>query len=230
VDGEIVNLSNEEENQQDYMSPIRLDISYPSGSIDTFQQLDYREIWTIGYNVKVKFIGGIHDQSLSQFTRDYEKNQELLMNSAMSHDEHTTFMPVEQNEEHIKTQAEINSTPVQPVAHSTLSVMSGAKEKFPKWAHDALQKVWPEQREHAFKFQIDYKVIWELPRFLSAYFPAKQDLRNVLTLTGDEKKAQAVSCGQYMSVNFPHSSLHLLEVIQNYLDGQENSKCCQKYV
>jgi hypothetical protein len=65
---------------------------------------------------------------------------------------------------------------------------------------------------------------WELPLFISGYFPAKQDIRNVLALIGNDEEAQAISCGQYMSVNSPHRSLYLLEVIQNCLEGEEDSK------
>lgn len=57
------------------MSPIRLDILYPSGPVSSFQRLDYREIWTIDYKMMVKFLGSIHEQSLGQFTKDYEKTK-----------------------------------------------------------------------------------------------------------------------------------------------------------
>lgn len=98
----------------------------------------------------------------------------------------------------------------------------GMAENIPRLAHAALEKIWPSGREYA-HLQIHYEVTWELPRFLSAYFPASQDIRNVPTLTGDETKAQAISCGQYMSKNSPHGSWFLLEIIQNFLFGHEDS-------
>jgi hypothetical protein len=68
----------------------------------------------------------------------------------------------------------------------------GMAENNPRLAHAALEKIWPSGREYA-HLQIDYEVTWELPRFLSSYFPAKQNLRNVLTLTGNEDQVLATS-------------------------------------
>jgi hypothetical protein len=201
----------EEEHREEHWPPIRLDISYPNEVTDAFYRLDYQEIWTIDHNVKVKFLGAIHKQSQSQFKRVFERNQ-LLVNFGVSHDTCSTF---EQNEEHLETQEEKHSSCVQLVASSS---MNRARD-LPTRAHDAL----PKHQEPASKLEIDYELTWELLRFLPAYFLANQNLRDVLTLTGNETRAQAISCGQYLSDNFPEISLQLVEVIQNYPCGQENS-------
>jgi hypothetical protein len=118
-------------------------------------------------------------------------------------------------------QEEMHLSPTPQEARSMLDPI-GMAENIPRLAHVALQKIWPSDREYT-HLQMDYEVTWKLPRFLSAYFPANQDIINVLTLTGDETKAQSISCGQYMSNNVPRSSRFLLEIIQNFLVGHDDS-------
>jgi len=52
-------------------TPIRVEPRTPRDLLDPASRLNYAKIYTIEYNVKVCFIGKIHEESMKYFVRDY---------------------------------------------------------------------------------------------------------------------------------------------------------------
>jgi hypothetical protein len=83
--------------------------------------------------------------------------------------------------------------------------------------HKAISKSWPESEGYSSIVSVEYKVFWEIPRFLDTYFGKGQRLGNVLTLTGDSNEAQALPCGEYLIKHWPSISDPLLAAIEELI-------------
>jgi hypothetical protein len=52
-------------------SAIRIDPKTPRDKLDPLSRLNYAKIYTVEYNVKVCFVGNIHENSVKYFVRDF---------------------------------------------------------------------------------------------------------------------------------------------------------------
>ena len=58
--------------------PIRI-VSYsPREHLDECSRLNYAKIYTVEYNLRVCFVGTIHDKSVKYFKRDYNNTHQPL--------------------------------------------------------------------------------------------------------------------------------------------------------
>ena len=72
--------------------------------------------------------------------------------------------------------------------------------------------------------QVSVHVFWELKELMHKEFSADDRLSSVLTITGSETDAQAATCQEYISENWPRG-LHLLKVVESSLaDGERFDK------
>jgi hypothetical protein len=70
--GEKVERPKEIENEQKLNKmPIRIKPLSPRDQLDRLSRLNYAKIYTVEYNVKVCFIGSVHEDSQKYFRRDY---------------------------------------------------------------------------------------------------------------------------------------------------------------
>ena len=66
---------------------------------------------------------------------------------------------------------------------------------------------------------ITYELTWELPSYLRRFFPAKQRVGSILTLTGGTVDAFGSSCKDYLENTFPPIGLSVLECLEKmFLD------------
>jgi hypothetical protein len=70
---------------------------------------------------------------------------------------------------------------------------------------------------------ITYELTWELPSFLEKFFPAKQPLGSILTLTGGPVDAYESSCKDYLTNTFPDIGPYMLECLERTLIGSDAS-------
>jgi hypothetical protein len=52
--------------------PIRVEMSNPKEKLDPISRINYAKVYTIEYNVKVYFIGRVHEDYLHQLIADYQ--------------------------------------------------------------------------------------------------------------------------------------------------------------
>jgi hypothetical protein len=83
--------------------------------------------------------------------------------------------------------------------------------------HKAISKSWPESEGYLSIVSVEYNVYWEVPQFLDAYFEKGQRLQDLLTLTGNSDKAQALACGEYLKKHWPSISDPLLAAIEELI-------------
>lgn len=84
----------------------------------------------------------------------------------------------------------------------------------------ALRQLIPEDAEDSSSLKVIYRVSWDLFQILKNKNSSGQELRNILTLTGDGVNAQASSCGDYISKNWPRAAC-LIQKIQNAFNAIE---------
>jgi serine/threonine protein kinase len=81
---------------------------------------------------------------------------------------------------------------------------------------EALKRLQPlENPTHT--FDISYVVTWELPWFLKTFFANDVRLGDVMTLTGGETEAYAVTCRIYLTKTWPEIADVLLQALENSL-------------
>ena len=71
---------------------------------------------------------------------------------------------------------------------------------------------------------ITYELVWELPSYLRKYFPAKQRLGSILTLTGGTVDAFGSSCKDYLENTFPAIGLSVLKCLEKMLLDVDTGK------
>jgi len=72
-------------------------------------------------------------------------------------------------------------------------------------------------KHSALYIEADYQVYWELPSFLSRFFPEGQLLGNILTVTGDTHRVYATTAHNYVTKTFPNIGRTLLEGLEQFL-------------
>jgi hypothetical protein len=73
---------------------------------------------------------------------------------------------------------------------------------------------------------ITYELTWELPSYLKKFFPAKQPLGSILTLTGGTFDAYGSSCKDYLDEMFPGIGPCVLECLEKMLLDSEAGRLC----
>ncbi|PVH81151.1 hypothetical protein DL98DRAFT_360724, partial [Cadophora sp. DSE1049] len=102
------------------------------------------------------------------------------------------------------------------------------RENFALFLHpDPIKKalfvLWPITHPRTTALEIQYHVSWLLPSFIKSGFPAGQELKNVLTLSGQISNAQAQNCEEYVAAVWPEFGDLLLRSIQDLIRGLEIS-------
>jgi hypothetical protein len=84
----------------------------------------------------------------------------------------------------------------------------------------ALFKIWPASQSRDLAMAITYSLQWEVPKLLRNNFPKWQNIRNVLTLTGNSLNAQASSCENYLMMTWPNTSSLILKALESVLPSR----------
>ena len=87
----------------------------------------------------------------------------------------------------------------------------------PNSIREALLGTWPISCARTMPFELTYKVIWNARNYLKTYFPSGQLLGDVMTLSGDILRAQAMSCRDYLKIFWPSTGILVLEALENML-------------
>jgi hypothetical protein len=80
----------------------------------------------------------------------------------------------------------------------------------------AIFETWPIQQPRTEVQGFVHEANWEIPKFLDLNFD-KHPLGKILTLTGHDENAQAVSCEEYLQETWPETGLLLLEAVEKFL-------------
>ena len=67
------------------------------------------------------------------------------------------------------------------------------------------------------EFGISYVVMWEVPSFLEAFFSSEVRLGDVMTITGSETEAYAVSCRTFLKNTWTGIADVLLQALEDFL-------------
>jgi hypothetical protein len=86
----------------------------------------------------------------------------------------------------------------------------------PEPVERAVFETWPIQHSRAELQFFVHEADWEIPKFLELNFD-KHPLGKILTLTGHDENAQAVSCEEYLRETWPETGLLLLEAVEKFL-------------
>lgn len=66
-------------------------------------------------------------------------------------------------------------------------------------------------------YSVSVQVEWELRNFLVDQIGATDNMEDMLTLTGDFKRSQALPCGAYMSQTWPETGVQTLAAVNHVL-------------
>lgn len=66
-------------------------------------------------------------------------------------------------------------------------------------------------------YSVTVRVHWELEYYLEQEFDAKDDIGDILTLTGEVARAQALPCGEYMQQSWPGTGTATLAAVKSVL-------------
>jgi hypothetical protein len=65
---------------------------------------------------------------------------------------------------------------------------------------------------------------WEILEYFRLEFPDRKDLNSIFTLTGDNRRAQGITCGEYVRQCWPRTGSRLLEAFEGAIQKRECSK------
>lgn len=60
-------------------APIRIEVGSPRHGLDPTSRLNYAKIYTVEHNLKVSFIGRVHEDSFRTLKRDYLKINHIFL-------------------------------------------------------------------------------------------------------------------------------------------------------
>ena len=67
------------------------------------------------------------------------------------------------------------------------------------------------------RYSVGVRIHWELEHYLEQESDAKDDIGNILTLTGEVARAQALPCGEYMQQTWPRTGTATLADVKDAL-------------
>ena len=66
-------------------------------------------------------------------------------------------------------------------------------------------------------YSVAVRVQWELENFLEQEHNARDDIGDIMILTGKDTRAQALPCGEYMQQSWPHTGKATLAAVRDAL-------------
>ena len=66
-------------------------------------------------------------------------------------------------------------------------------------------------------YSVAIRVHWELEDYIARKFNAEDDVENIVTLTSDYARAQALPCGEYMRQSWPQTGAATLAAVKHVL-------------
>jgi hypothetical protein len=94
----------------------------------------------------------------------------------------------------------------------------------PRPAERAVFEAWPPDQSRSLPDELIHHVEWELVRFLDTNYEQGQALGRILTLSGQDDDAQASTCKEYLTENWPEAGPLLLAAIEEYFTIRNGGK------
>lgn len=93
--------------------------------------------------------------------------------------------------------------------------------------HRVLPKITNPRLSRAPVSKVVFEVLWPLRSFLLRNFVDADhvDIARIVTMTGQLRDAQALTCKQYMEQTWPCTGVHLLQLVQQLMDAPPLSEC-----
>ena len=79
-------------------------------------------------------------------------------------------------------------------------------------------------------YSVTVWVYWELETYLKQGFDADVDIGDIVTLTGEVTRAQALPCGEYMQQTWPRTGADTLTAVRYALKRGNSRKCPQTFL
>jgi hypothetical protein len=94
----------------------------------------------------------------------------------------------------------------------------------PNQAERAVFEAWSPEQPRSLPDELIHNIEWELVHFLDINYEQQQELGRIFTLSGQDDKAQATTCKEYLAENWPEAGPLLLEAIEEFLIIRNNGE------